>query len=586
MQTVALIALLMPTLTVAAAPVVQQEPPLQIWLSNNDHLEFDEEIRVYVRTESDGHLVVLHADPEGRVRVLFPLDPFTDDFIRGGRDFEIRDRENHDAIRTVEEVGYGTVYVAFSEDPFRYGEFSRGDHWDYRVFDEYEITGDAEGALTQIAQRMAVGSSFVYDTDTYYLSPPSAYARAYQNYRPSYSGRHDHHIGIRIGFNIGGPRYLGWPLHPYRYGYGYGYGYRFGASYWCDPFYYDPFCYDPFYFGFNYGYGFGYGGYYGSSYYYGRNVFYSPRYYTTSVVRVNRNYTTRNKGPVVASNYRDRRLGPAGVMASGASRRASPTRARPVRASSAVSRRTPTTRAATPVTTRRTANRGGTPVSQSGRRVAPQRSPTTSSNVRRATPTSRGTPTTVRGRTSAQPPPSARRSTATGERVREYRVAPRVSTRTAPTSRATGSTRIAPQQRATRPSSRSGTASRARPLTSSGSRATPMRSSGSRTSQARPSSSSSRRAAPQRSTSTRSRTSTRRAAPQRSRSTTRSAAPSRVQRSSPSRTTRSAPARSSSGRTSTRISGSSSRGSSSTRSSSGSRGSSTRVRSSGSRRRS
>ncbi len=51
MQTVALIALLMPTLTVAAAPVVQQEPPLQIWLSSNDHLKFGEEIRVYVRTE-------------------------------------------------------------------------------------------------------------------------------------------------------------------------------------------------------------------------------------------------------------------------------------------------------------------------------------------------------------------------------------------------------------------------------------------------------------------------------------------------------------------------------------------------------
>ncbi len=549
MQTVALFALLMPTLTGAAAPVVQQDPPLQIWLSSNDHLQFGEEIRVYVRAEEDGHLMVLHADPEGRIRVLFPLNPFSDDFIRGGRDFEIRDRENDDAIRTVEEVGYGTVYVAFSEDPFRYGDFSRGDHWDYRVFDEYEITGDAEGALTQIAQRMASSSSFVFDTDTYYLSPPSAYTRAYRNYRPGYSGRHDHHdIGVRIGLHIGGPRYYGWPLHRYRYGYGY------GASYWYDPFYYDPFYYgpygDPFYFGFGYGYGFGYNGFYGGNYYYGRNAYYGTRYYTASGVRVNRNYTTRNNRPVVASNYRDRRLAPSGALAS---RRASPTRARPVRASSAVSRRTPTTRAATTrvTTTRRTADRGtgATPVNPSGRRVAPQRSPTTSSNVRRST----------------------------GERVREYRLVPRVSTRTAPTSRAQRSTRPAPQQRATRPSSRSGTASR-RALTSSGSRATPIRSSGSRTSQARPFSGGSRRAAPQRSTSTRSRTSARR-------STTRSSRTSRVQRSSPRRTTQSAPRRSSSGRAATRSSGSSSRGSSSARRSSGSRGSSSAARRSGSRRR-
>ncbi len=562
MQTVALFALLMPTLTVASAPVVQQEPPLQIWLSSNDHLKFGEEIRVYVRTEEDGHLMVLHADPEGRVRVLFPLDPFTDDFIRGGRDFELRDRENDDAIRTVEEVGYGTVYVAFSTDPFRYSEFSRGDHWDYRVFDEYEITGDAEGPLTQIAQRMASSSSFVYDTDTYYLSPPSAYTNAYRNYRPGYSGRHDHHdIGVRIGLHIGGPRYSGWPLHRYRYGY--------GAGYWYDPFYYDPFYYDPFYyapywdpffFGFGYGYGYrhgygyGYGGYYGANYYYGRNAFYGG-----SGVRVNRRYTTRNSQPVVASNYRDRRLGPSGTLAS-ASRRASSTRARPVRASTAVSRRTPTTRAATPGTTRRTpttraatpgttrrtADRGATPVTPSNRRAAPQRSPTAGSNGRRAT----------------------------GERI--YRVGPRVST-TTPTSRAQRSTRPAPQQRATAPSSRRGTASRARATSSSGSRATPTRSSGSR-SQARPFSSGGRRAAPQRSTSsTRSRTSARR-------STSRSSPGSRVQRSSPRRTTRSAPRRSSSGRSATRSSGSSSRGRSSARRSSGSRGSSSPARRSGRRR--
>ncbi|MCH8935863.1 MAG: DUF4384 domain-containing protein, partial [Gemmatimonadetes bacterium] len=112
MQTIALFALLMPTVTAmetpAPAATVQQDPPLQVWLSRQDNLDFGDRVRVYVRAEEDGHLVVLHADPEGRIRVLFPIDPYEDDFIRGGRDFEIRDRRNREAILTAEEVGYGT----------------------------------------------------------------------------------------------------------------------------------------------------------------------------------------------------------------------------------------------------------------------------------------------------------------------------------------------------------------------------------------------------------------------------------------------------------------------------------------------
>ena len=585
MQTIALFALLMPTVTAMETPVpsltVQQDPPLQVWLSRQDNLDFGDRVRVYVRAEEDGHLVVFHADPEGRIRVLFPIDPYEDDFIRGGRDFEIRDRRNREAIRTAEEVGYGTVYVAFSKDPFRYGEFSRGDHWDYRSFDDYEITDDADAVLTQIAQRMAVGSSFIYETDSYYLNPPAAYTRAYRSYRSNYYGRHDHNygLGIRIGFGFGGPRYYGWPLHPYgRYSYlGVGYGYD---PYYYDPFYYDPFYYDPFYFGFGYR-GFSGGSYYGPSY------AYWPRYYSgSSVVRVNYNYTTRNR-PVIASTYRDRRLAPSRVAA-GAQRRTTVARAQPRRASTVIARRTRTgatgnaavRRRSTPTratgsatvargdrrttgssvdTRRRTASRAvtGTTPSQGERRTTRQRRPTTGGNVRRTTP--------------------KRSSAGAAEPVRRYRVAPRPSARVTQSGRVQAPSRPAPQRRAAPPSSRS-TTSQARPQTSSsGRRATPARSSTSRSlTQARPQSSGGRRATPQRSTATRS--ATRRSAPQRSVTQRRAPSRSSVSRPPPSR---------SSGRSAARSSGSSSRsGSSVRRSSGGSRGSAPPVRTTSRRRRS
>lgn len=584
MQTIALFALLMPTVTAmetpAPAATVQQDPPLQVWLSRQDNLDFGDRVRVYVRVEEDGHLVVLHADPEGRIRVLFPIDPYEDDFIRGGRDFEIRDRRNREAIRTAEEVGYGTVYVAFSKDPFRYGEFSRGDHWDYRSFDDYEITDDADAVLTQIAQRMAVGSSFIYETDSYYLNPPAAYTRAYRSYRSNYYGRYDHNygLGIRIGFSFGGPRYYGWPLHPYgRYSYlrvGY-YGY--------DPFYYDPFYYDPFYFGF------GYRGFYRGSYY-GPSYAYWPSYYSgNSVVRVNYKYTIRNR-PVVASTYRDRRLAPSGVLA-GARRTTPVTRAQPRRASTVVARRTPTratgsatvggrrTTGSSVDARRRTAGREvtGTPLNQGERRTVQQRQPTTGGNVRRTTPSSRRASPTVgtpsQRRSTVQPPATRRRSSASAtEPVRRYRVAPRPSARVTESGRVQATSRPQPQRRAAPPSSRSAT-SQARPQTSSGGRrATPARSSTYRSPiQARLQSSGGRRATPQRSATTRS-------APQRS--VTRRSAPSRssVSRPPPSR---------SSGRSAVRSSGSSSRsGSSVRRSSGGSRGSAAPVRTTSRRRRS
>jgi hypothetical protein len=379
--------------------------------------------------------LVLHADPEGRIRVLFPLDPTADDFIRGGRDYEIRDRDNGDAIVTAESEGFGTVYVAYSQDPFRYGDFSRGDHWDYRAFEDFEILGEAEVVLTQIAQRMAIGTAFVYDADSYYLNPPAAYTRAYDSYWTS--GRHDHHdVGVSIGFHLG---YVGWPLHPYRYRGYYGWGGYYGYYGYYDPWYYDPwyfgfgFGYAGWGFGFGYGYGYGYGypGYYyccgGPSYYY------SPGYYyATPVAYVNPQYTQRNR-TVVGTSYRDRRLSPTGTSA-GARRTSGVSRPEPRRASTVVARNTPT-RATGAAAARRTTGAGTATPTQGVRRTTPQRS-TTAGSVQRATPTPRRTTGTAKAT-----PQRSTSGQATARRTVEYRLAPRVS------SRGTQATKAQPTQR-------------------------------------------------------------------------------------------------------------------------------------------
>ena len=54
--------------------VPSRTPPIRVTLSEEELVPGDR-VRVLVRPRADGYLVVLHADPAGRVRVLFPLDP-------------------------------------------------------------------------------------------------------------------------------------------------------------------------------------------------------------------------------------------------------------------------------------------------------------------------------------------------------------------------------------------------------------------------------------------------------------------------------------------------------------------------------
>ena len=95
MLSVLMLSLLVPVTDVADMPMTafsqQGDPPVRLWL-NKDHVQLGDRVRVDVRTESDGYLLVLHAEPDGRVRVLFPLDPIHDNFVRGGDEFEVRGR--------------------------------------------------------------------------------------------------------------------------------------------------------------------------------------------------------------------------------------------------------------------------------------------------------------------------------------------------------------------------------------------------------------------------------------------------------------------------------------------------------------
>ncbi len=238
--------MLLPLLLLLAAPapspaagtaVRSGDPPVKVWL-DQDNYRRGEKAHVNVQLGEDGYLVVLRADADRRVRVLFPLDPGDDAFVRGGRAIELRGRGDREAFSVDEREGSGLVLAARSVTPFKLDEFARGDHWDYRVLTARDAGDDKEQALLDIVQRMVPDGHVDYDAVNYTAASPLAYyGGAYYPYSSS--------VGLGLGYGFGGPRSFSFSLAV-----GEPFFFRpfFFRARCFDPFFFDPFFCDPFFF--------------------------------------------------------------------------------------------------------------------------------------------------------------------------------------------------------------------------------------------------------------------------------------------------------------------------------------------------
>src|SRR5213594_3505653 len=213
-------------LAAPSAAAASDDPPIHVWLNQDNYFVRGDRAKVYVRAGADGYLVVVRADADGRLRVLFPIDPSDDTFMRAHKKFEVRSRGDREAFAVDEREGSGVVLAAWSASPFKFDELVSGDHWDYRVLGNIQTGVDAEAALVDVVQRMAGDARFDYDVVTYTVQSTTAY------YRHGYRDGYYPSFGVRFGYGL-----------PYRYRFGLFYG----ASCY-DPFFYDPFFSSPFFY--------------------------------------------------------------------------------------------------------------------------------------------------------------------------------------------------------------------------------------------------------------------------------------------------------------------------------------------------
>jgi Domain of unknown function (DUF4384) len=231
--------------SIQPAAAAHDDPPIQIWINNDRRFLPGDRAKVQVRTEEDGYLLVLHVDPEGYLRVLFPLDPDKDNFVRGDKKYEVKGRGGREAFEA-DSRGRGTVYAAVSREPFRFDGFVAGDHWDYRALAPSRLSSNPESELNELVRRMAIGD-FDYDLLNYDVVERSAYV---YNDAPTYYGTlYDDPWCYRFC----GRSYYGSPFsvsiflgRPYRRYYYDPYFYAYDPFY--NPFFYDPYYYAPVYY--------------------------------------------------------------------------------------------------------------------------------------------------------------------------------------------------------------------------------------------------------------------------------------------------------------------------------------------------
>ena len=141
-------------------PAQAPDPTIRITLNNEGQYLPGDRAKVQVITRDDGYLVVFRVSPEGKLRVLFPLDPTDDNYVKGGKRYLLLGRGGREGF-TVDGGGTGVIFAAVSLDPWRYSAYVQNDHWDYGALNTVTYE-DTETDLVNLAQAMASGR-FDYD---------------------------------------------------------------------------------------------------------------------------------------------------------------------------------------------------------------------------------------------------------------------------------------------------------------------------------------------------------------------------------------------------------------------------------------
>jgi len=151
-----------------AATLARRDPPgVRLWTNHGEVYRHAERVQVFFRTERDAYVTVLRVDTDGRVRVLFPLQPGDPNLARGGETYTVPGVDDRDAFVVDDAPGVGYVFAVASQDPFDYDAFSASDHWSFQslaALSDGRVHGDPYASLQELVQHIMPQGYADYDT--------------------------------------------------------------------------------------------------------------------------------------------------------------------------------------------------------------------------------------------------------------------------------------------------------------------------------------------------------------------------------------------------------------------------------------
>ena len=193
-------------------------PRVSIWTDRDDPYARGEAADVSLSVDQPSYVAVFRVDTDGRIRVLFPREPWTDTYVREPRELQVTGPHGGRSFLVDDDPGVGYLFALASSEPLDFRSITRGDYWDYRLIDGGRIQGDPYFRLTDLAARLAPEGDYDYDVVPYSVGGRYDYPRfvcydchAYASYRegdPYQSTCTRYRVVIRDD-----PEY-----YPYRYG--------------------------------------------------------------------------------------------------------------------------------------------------------------------------------------------------------------------------------------------------------------------------------------------------------------------------------------------------------------------------------
>ncbi|MDH3292620.1 MAG: DUF4384 domain-containing protein [Gemmatimonadota bacterium] len=158
-------------------------PRITIRTDRGDVVHRSDRVTVSFETDEDGYVTLFRVDTDGRIRILFPTQPWDDNFAVGGRRHRVPHPSGNRGGFTFavdDYPGVGYLVAVLSRDPYEFDPYVRNDHWEYRaVAHEGRITGDPYVAVDEIVEQLLPPGYTMYGIDVlpYFVEQQYDYPR-------------------------------------------------------------------------------------------------------------------------------------------------------------------------------------------------------------------------------------------------------------------------------------------------------------------------------------------------------------------------------------------------------------------------